>query len=540
MSVPETALTQSRSVASPGAVTVEHPESWTASAASESSYEIPSRFLTLLDVLLLLCAFLAAANLAPWLQRVLAADRAGRVEWLSWLSLTVPQARSAGIPGLDEVVWIPLIMIPATVVFMQLLGGYRPLLGQSRTRVLLSTVGAPLLGLSFVTLVVTAVRLQNTSRALMFSFALASTAGLAFQRFSLRWYKSRRFRAGYYARNVLVIAPSWARPWLAEHFAAHVSERLYRLFGFLDTAEASRNATWERDPQQDADGPPYMGQVTDLGELLVHRPIHEVLAVQGAGSHRWLSGVMEQCEYFRVTLRLVPEALLAWDSRDLSTTFRSGPLRLPEIVLQPRYLDSDALFLKRLIDIAVSAVLLVLLAPLFLVIAIAIKLTTPALPVFYAWGVVGYKGRPFTGYKFTTMQLDADDRKADLMHLNEMSGPVFKIKQDPRVTPLGRFLRKYSLNELPQLWSVLKGDMSLVGPRPAYPSELARYELWHKRKFSVQPGITCLWQIRGRNQISRFDDWVRMDFYYIDNWSLWLDVRILIRTVWVVLAGTGS
>jgi lipopolysaccharide/colanic/teichoic acid biosynthesis glycosyltransferase len=143
----------------------------------------------------------------------------------------------------------------------------------------------------------------------------------------------------------------------------------------------------------------------------------------------------------------------------------------------------------------------VLLSPLFLLIAIAIKLTTPTLPVFYRWRVIGYKGRPFTGYKFTTMVADADARKTELQHLNEMTGPVFKITRDPRVTPLGRVLRKFSLNELPQLWSVLKGDMSLVGPRPAFPHELERYELWHKRKLAVRPGITCLWQVRGRHRI---------------------------------------
>ena len=173
-------------------------------------------------------------------------------------------------------------------------------------------------------------------------------------------------------------------------------------------------------------------------------------------------------------------------------------------------------------------------------IALAIKLTTPRLPIFYPWRVVGYKGRPFTGYKFTTMVADADERKGSLSHLNEMTGPVFKIKDDPRVTPLGRFLRKYSLNEFPQLWSVLKGDMSLVGPRPASAHELSLYELWHKRKLAVQPGITCLWQVGGRNAISNFDDWVRMDLEYIDNWSLWLDFKILVRTAWSVLGGTGS
>ena len=171
--------------------------------------------------------------------------------------------------------------------------------------------------------------------------------------------------------------------------------------------------------------------------------------------------------------------------------------------------------------------------------ALGIKLTTPGLPVFFPWRVVGYKGRMFTGYKFTTMVADADEKREELLPKNEMNGPAFKLRADPRVTPLGRVLRKYSLNELPQLWSVLKGDMSMVGPRPAFRHELDRYELWQKRKLCVKPGITCLWQVSGRNRISDFDEWVRLDLEYIDKWSLWLDVRILMRTVWAVFTGTG-
>ena len=303
---------------------------------------------------------------------------------------------------------------------------------------------------------------------------------------------------------------------------------VHRWYGHLDLPGTN-------DPAEDG----RLGTADELGELLIHRPIHEVIAVEATGKEQWLPRVIEQCEYFRVTLRLVPEALLSFQSRDLQVLF-PGALRLPEIILRPRYIGDSALFAKRLFDIVVSGSLLVLLSPLFLLIALAIKVTTPKLPVFYPWRVVGYKGRMFTGYKFTTMVADADARKATLMHLNEMSGPVFKIQNDPRITPLGRWLRKFSLNELPQLWSVLRGDMSLVGPRPAYPNELARYELWHKRKLCVQPGITCLWQVSGRNKISSFDDWVRMDFEYIDNWSLWLDCRILIKTAWAVIAGTGS
>jgi lipopolysaccharide/colanic/teichoic acid biosynthesis glycosyltransferase len=137
------------------------------------------------------------------------------------------------------------------------------------------------------------------------------------------------------------------------------------------------------------------------------------------------------------------------------------------------------------------------------------------------------------------MGVDADARKASLAALNEMSGPVFKIKDDPRITPLGRILRKHSLDELPQLWSVFKGDMSLVGPRPPGPHEFERFEVWHRRKLSVRPGITCLWQVMGRNQIANFDDWVSLDLQYIDNWSLWLDLKIIAKTATVVIKGTG-
>jgi len=292
----------------------------------------------------------------------------------------------------------------------------------------------------------------------------------------------------------------------------------------------------------DADTPdlPLLGDVDDFAGLLVHQPIHEVIAIQGSHGGDWLRSLVDTCDYFRITLRLVPEALIFGSLKDLQYVYRADPLRLPEVVLRPRDFASDALFVKRIIDILVSAALLVVLAPLFAAIAIAIKVTTPALPVFYRWQVVGFKGRRFTGYKFTTMVADAEERRAALTDRNEMEGPVFKIKEDPRVTRLGWFLRKFSLNELPQLWSVLKGDMSLVGPRPAFPHELRRYELWHKRKLCVRPGITCLWQVSGRNRIWRFDDWVRMDLEYIDNWTLWLDMKILARTVWAVVAGSGS
>lgn len=207
--------------------------------------------------------------------------------------------------------------------------------------------------------------------------------------------------------------------------------------------------------------------------------------------------------------------------------------------LMPRQRARWKLAVKRLKDVVFSAALLVLLFPVLLVIAIAVKLTSEG-PILYPWRVLGENGRPFTGYKFRTMVRDADALKPQLQHLNERSGPVFKIAQDPRVTPVGRWLRKYSLDELPQLWSVLRGDMSLVGPRPPSAAEYREFELWQMRKISVKPGITCLWQVDGRATISDFSDWARLDLHYIDTWSLWQDIRILLRTPIAVVKGTGS
>jgi exopolysaccharide biosynthesis polyprenyl glycosylphosphotransferase len=284
---------------------------------------------------------------------------------------------------------------------------------------------------------------------------------------------------------------------------------------------------------------PVLGDVNSLDNLLIHDPIDEVIVVLPNGDSPWLATALHACDYYRVTVHLVHESLMRVKLADLRAFI--GDESCASIMLMPEEeFSSYQLFIKRLIDVAVSFVALLVFSPLMLLIAIAIKIATPKLPVFYKWHVVGYRGRRFTGYKFTTMVQDADQRKEALAALNEMSGPVFKIRNDPRVTPLGRFLRKYSLNELPQLWSVLVGDMSLVGPRPAGPHELVRYAPWHKRKLSVRPGITCFWQVRGRNLISNFDDWVKMDLEYIEKRSLLTDMAILVQTVSVVVRGTGS
>lgn len=220
-----------------------------------------------------------------------------------------------------------------------------------------------------------------------------------------------------------------------------------------------------------------------------------------------------------------------------SSVVQSQPPQI-QPVLSPYWKSTPHVVLKRLIDLAGSAVLVVLTLPIMALLAIAIKLDSPG-PALYKWHVVGMNGVPLRSWKLRSMCFDADEKKAPLLAKNEMSGPVFKLENDPRVTRVGKFIRRYSLDELPQLFSVFIGDMSLVGPRPPLQTEYLHFSDLQKQKLSVKPGITCLWQVSGRNQIPDFDEWVKLDVEYIRTWSLWLDCKILLSTVTAVLGGTG-
>jgi exopolysaccharide biosynthesis polyprenyl glycosylphosphotransferase len=509
------------------------------SVAAGDDDRIPRLFLGTTDTVVLLFAFLSAHSLAPSMQRWLLP---GGLLYPALPGIfPIPAAPTSDFPELSELIWLLIATAPATLVVMELAGGYRRLLGQSPVRLAFTVLLSQIIAMSFGAFIGIALRLSSASRVVIFSYGLLSAVGLIAYRGTIWTYQRRRQKRGVYAKNVLLVGQPRSVEWMVRHFRRNVHDTEFRLAGWLSIHVDHPHTPERRKDDKARDIPlEQLGRVEDLGALLVHHPVHEIIAIQSSVDRDWLRQVIDHCDYFRIRLRIVPETLLVRRVGDLQLAFRDDPLRLPEVVLSPRYLDGDMLFVKRLIDIVVSATLLTLLTPLFLLIAAAIKLTTPKLPVFYPWRVIGLSGRPFTGYKFTTMVADADKQKARLMSRNEMEGPVFKIKRDPRITPLGYFLRKYSLNELPQLWSVLKGDMSLVGPRPAFRHELERYELWHKRKLTFKPGITCLWQVSGRNRITSFDEWVRLDLEYIDQWSLGLDMRILARTIWAVLSGSGS
>jgi exopolysaccharide biosynthesis polyprenyl glycosylphosphotransferase len=273
-----------------------------------------------------------------------------------------------------------------------------------------------------------------------------------------------------------------------------------------------------------------------LVEMLHQHSVNGVILSARHSYFEQVEAVIRACELEGVEAWLVADFFKTQISRTSFDDFYGKPV----LVFRTTPESSWQGFLKQVMDFVGALVLLLFLALPMAVVALIIRFSSPG-PVFFRQQRSGLNGQPFTMYKFRTMVTNAEQLKHELAAMNEMTGPVFKLTQDPRVTPAGRFLRKFSIDEFPQLINVLRGEMSLVGPRPLPVDEVKRFhDLAHRRRLSVKPGLTCLWQISGRNNVSDFKDWVRLDLEYIDHWSLWLDMKILWRTLPVVLAGTGA
>jgi exopolysaccharide biosynthesis polyprenyl glycosylphosphotransferase len=282
-------------------------------------------------------------------------------------------------------------------------------------------------------------------------------------------------------------------------------------------------------------GATVLGTPDDLPRILHENPIHEVVFAVSNRQLEECTDMLALCEQEGVNTVILSNFFSGLVAQ-VETEIQYDQ---PVLIYRTTRHKEWQLLVKRVFDIGFAGLLLVLLAPLMAIVAGLIKLQDGG-PVLFWQTRVGRWGTDFRFPKFRSMVANAEQLKASLMQTNEMEGVAFKMKNDPRITKLGHFLRKYSLDELPQLWSVLKGDMAVVGPRPQVKSEAKRFESWHRRKLSVKPGLTCLWQISGRSTISSFDEWVRLDLAYIDNWSLWLDFKILVKTVPAVLSGRGA
>ncbi len=349
------------------------------------------------------------------------------------------------------------------------------------------------------------------------------TITLSLRRLAYRILINRRFERGVGTRNVLIVGTGPEAQAL-RHYLMSFGHLGYSFKGFI---ESPRSSSGQAERFDDV-----VGTLDTMFQYARKQFVDEIFFTTHCDRAVVLD-VLAQARTQGVDLTVVLDLYNGLPSRPIEYIGQ-----FPTIPLHWRHVPELALLLKRMVDIVFSSLMLILLSPILLAIAVAIKLDSSG-PIFYCSERIGKKGRVFRCTKFRTMVRDAENRRADVMHLNERDGILFKISNDPRVTRLGRFLRKYSLDEFPQFFNVLRGDMSIVGPRPPIESEVREYRLNDLRRLDVTPGITGLWQVKARQDPS-FDNYVCLDVAYIDNWSVWLDLKIILRTIAVVFAGTGS
>ncbi|MEW6049671.1 MAG: sugar transferase [Candidatus Zixiibacteriota bacterium] len=350
---------------------------------------------------------------------------------------------------------------------------------------------------------------------------LAGSASLL-ARFAINRQNSPRHTPA--SHGVVILGTNAKARRVADNLLAH-PEMKACVVGFLDF---QRTGLWSyRDI-------PLIGHPRDIERIALTQQIDALVVALGVDEIGASGQLFAAAERMGITVWLLPDLYPSKLSQPQLARFNGSAAMVYHPAPTRRFTQT----IKSGVDRMVAFGIMVVGFPMFLLTALAIKIDSRG-PVFFKQERMGHNGRRFTLYKFRTMACNAESRKRELLHRNEMSGPVFKIKDDPRITRTGRLLRKYSIDEFPQLMNVLKGDMSLVGPRPPLPSEVSAFEPWQRRKLSVKPGLTCFWQVNGRNAID-FDHWMRLDLEYIDNWSLGLDAKILVKTVPAVLKGTGQ
>jgi exopolysaccharide biosynthesis polyprenyl glycosylphosphotransferase len=358
-------------------------------------------------------------------------------------------------------------------------------------------------------------------------FGLVSFTLIGTGRFLLRLNLRRLRRRGHNVKTLLLVGGG-AR---GRRFAAQLKLRQdlgYRVLGYLDSESTFCG--------EDIEGAPWMGTIEELPQILASEVIDEVaIALPIKSQYSQIEAAVMLLEEQGITTHLLSDLFPQKLARSQPTDFDGVPV----VSLHSAPLFSWRTEAKRIFDFVSALLLLLVAAPALALVAIIIKLESKG-PVFFVQERVGLNKRRFRMLKFRTMQQDAEARMGEIEHLNEKSGPIFKIRNDPRITSVGRWLRRTSVDELPQLVNVLLGDMSIVGPRPLSVRDATRMELaWQKRRFSVKPGLTCLWQVSGRSNLS-FEQWMQLDLEYIDRWSLELDARILLRTIPAILLARGA
>ena len=428
---------------------------------------------------------------------------------------------------LSEYIWLAYASIPVTLLIHYFSGLFAPASRIPSGSLMFALLRGLVLQVILLGSLVFFFQAKIYSRSLFALFMVLHLILHATWRFLWRSFENRFAVMHAKPRHILLIGLNQLSTGIAARIAAH-SEWNMKVAGFLQTGEPAGQQWLENNPEK------RLGHFEDLDNISKRIVIDEVIFCVGPAEIPGMRTALRRCEELGIRAHIVADFFQLPIARPHFSYLDDIPL----LSFTTTPFHALHLFVKRLIDITVASVLLVVFLIPMLIISIAIRLDSPG-PVLFSQSRVGKNGRRFKLYKFRSMIRDAEQRRTEIEQLNEMSGPVFKSSIDPRITRVGRWIRRTSLDELPQLINVILGDMSLVGPRPALPDEVVQYEAWQRRRVSMKPGLTCIWQISGRNQVD-FEDWMRMDLEYIDHWSLGLDFLILIRTIPAVLSARGA
>ena len=410
---------------------------------------------------------------------------------------------------------------------------YAPFRTQSYYQILWKVIKASTAAMAMLSFAMYCLKITDVSRLMMGIFFVLNLFLLLLTKAVIYTMLSHFRRKGFNFRNILIVGGRERARDVIKTVADHMGSG-YRILGCIGLYRYEVGKTV-------VDGVKYIDTLEQLKNILLHQVVDEIIFALPLNLIKDVEKHIATAEELGVSVRILPD----WQIHQLmykpiNAHVQIGDfLNLPTIHLTTTPSENGELLLKNAFDYLGAVFLSILLLPFFPIIAGLIKLSSRG-PVFFRQKRCGLNGRKITVFKFRTMAADAEDRRGQLESLNELDGPVFKIKKDPRIIPfLGTFLRKTGLDELPQLLNVLKGEMSLVGPRPPIPEEVEKYDFWQRRRLSMKPGITCLWQCTpDRNDVC-FHDWMNMDLQYIDNWSLMLDFKILCKTAVVVLTGQG-
>ncbi len=420
---------------------------------------------------------------------------------------------------------IVLSSIPVWLSFLSLQGAYKDM----RTRSIVSELGIILKACVFATITLAGFifvfKLVLTSRLFIALNSIMTVLLLTLARIVLNRFFDSIHAKGYNQVNILIVGTGKRARDFIKVLKNHANWGL-KIVGLIDDEHGMYG--------KDIEGFRVLGRLQDIPFILHRIVVDRVIFVV---PRLWLNRIDDAilaCEREGIATSISMDLYNLRIAKVRQTDFSGFPLLEFETFSAKPW----QLFLKRTVDVILSLVLLLVFSPVILVASIAIKMTSNG-PILFKQTRSGLNGRKFTLYKFRTMVVGAEIKKRELEKMNEMDGPVFKIRKDPRITSVGRILRKLSIDEIPQLINVLKGDMSIVGPRPPLPVEVELYKMWQRRRLSLKPGLTCIWQVSGRNKI-QFEKWMEMDLEYIDHWSLWLDFKILFKTVFVVLFGYGA